>query len=319
MALGEACKRGNMKMATFLLKNGMVADGLARAAGAVNNVAMIDLLLDYGADISANDGEAFRAAGGARCKKVTGRLLEESMVSSELTNHLGVALQQAAWYAGLPFVKWLVDVQGAPVNHVGPPYASGISPPSLLIRASGKLNGIGGRYHTPLQAAAFFYPEMIGPLLDAGADVNARGGRFGTALHAAAINHDLESVQLLLTHGADAKISTGKYGLVLTCAAKSNRSGHRDRTLVIMDLLLKAGVDVHCTGGKYGSAVQMAAKTGNVVALKWLANHGADIRVKGGRWRNADKAALKESKICGRTERAVVSWLEQHYGRQGWD
>lgn len=403
-AFRQVCERGNIEMTTFLLKHGVAAtDGIVPAATVANNVAMVDLLLEHGADIGTKDGACFESAAGAECQKVMTRLLKEPMAPSERSNYLGVALQRAAWDANLSFVIWLLNTHDAPINHLGQPYGSplqaalsqkrdengtrraliqtllergaAINPPTTnrpaseieperkpydpcrpsrmfkrdvsttyppplslcltthfgpgpelddvapeLLARGADLNGVGGQFHAPLQtaAAAGLPAATLRALLDAGADVHATGGLYGTALHAAARCHEVESVRLLLARGADARAVAGRYGSALACAAKYFR-GSSASCVAVMDLLLAAGADVHCAAGKYGGAVQLAARCGNLDALKWLAAHGADIRAKGGCWGNAYKAALKNARTNKACNWHIVSWLEQHYGREGWD
>ncbi|GAW16683.1 hypothetical protein ANO14919_061190 [Xylariales sp. No.14919] len=68
----------------------------------------------------------------------------------------------------------------------------------------------GGKYHTPLQAAAYFYPSTLGDIAEAGADINAVGGELDTAIHAAAFRYSVDGVKLLLSRGADGRIIAGK-------------------------------------------------------------------------------------------------------------
>ncbi|KAI0539486.1 ankyrin repeat-containing domain protein [Xylaria digitata] len=203
----------------------------------------------------------------------------------------------------------------------------------FLLAHGADVNLIGGEYHVPLQAAAYWNSSMIGDILDSGADINAVGGRFGTALHAAACRHDVDAVKLLLSRGAGVRIIAGKYGSALHCAAHGesvgpNRTSPGDIRQT-MDLLLEAGADVNIQCGEYvkrppyGSAVQAAAAGGNLEALKWLMAHGADIRVRGGKWGNVYRAALKDygkkHNNVGGVPWDIISWLEYHYGRDGWE
>ncbi|CAG9982215.1 unnamed protein product [Clonostachys byssicola] len=219
-------------------------------------------------------------------------------ISTTFASPLSLAIAGGRWgSAQKPFVEPLLDL-GADVN------------------------GFGGQYHSPLQAAALRYPEMVGPLLDAGADVNATDDEsvFGTALHAAAYNRDLATAKLLLDHGADVNIIAGDHGTVLRAAARDDsRGGSRQATIEMMNLLFEAGADVHAQDHEGNSAVQAAAQQGNVGALEWLRDHGADICAKGGSKGNAYQAALKNLKNNRCVEWEAVTWLEKHYGRDCWD
>ncbi|KAH8669044.1 ankyrin repeat-containing domain protein [Xylariales sp. PMI_506] len=359
-ALGMACKNGHLNMAVFLIENGAAAHmiyALSLAAGVANNLAIVEMLLDRGADIAWSDAECFNAAGRCGYQKIMTRLLQQLIKSPQRARYLGLALQECR------LERWLMETQGAPLDQYGPPYGSplqavlswtgrdintrvkviqamlqrgaSVNPP-LTYRPSEEIeqqkrtrhsgfqrdlsptyapplthvlvgrgwsdgglqrqaqeflarnadpNGEGGKYHHPLQAAAQYYPRMLGPLLEAGADINAAGGQFGTALHAAAWSGNDEAVRILLSWGADARIIAGKHGSVMQAAARGgNQYGRRNGgDTDILELLLGAGADVHSTAGKYGSAVQMAAARGNLPALQWLVAKGADIRVRGGR------------------------------------
>ncbi|VUC34389.1 unnamed protein product [Clonostachys rosea] len=183
------------------------------------------------------------------------------------------------------------------------------------------VNGFGGQYHSPLQAAALRYPEMVGPLLDAGADVNATDDKsvFGTALHAAAFKGDLTTAKTLLNHGADVNIVAGDYGTVLRAAASDDsRGGRRQAIIDMMDLLFEAGADVHAKDNENNSVAQAAARHGNVAALEWLRDHGADICAEGGSKGNAYEASLENVKNNYCVKWDAVTWLEKHYGRDCW-
>ncbi|KAI8623610.1 ankyrin repeat-containing domain protein [Xylariaceae sp. FL1651] len=213
----------------------------------------------------------------------------------------------------------------------------------MLLERGADVNLAGGEYHVPLQLAAYFCPYMLEDILDAGADINTIGGSFGTALHAAANRHDVKAVKLLLSRGADARIIAGRYGSVLQSVAQGRwpLAGPSSKAIVqVMDLLIKAGADVNAQCGKYvsfspllgythredyadfafryGSAVQAAAAKGNIAALKCLAANGANVRARGGKWGNAYRAALNKEKAL-LTQWRVISWLELHYGREGWE
>jgi ankyrin repeat protein len=59
-------------------------------------------------------------------------------------------------------------------------------------------------------AAAQGHTEIVGILLEKGADINAAGGRYGSSLQAAAAEGHTEIISILLDKGADtiAAVST---------------------------------------------------------------------------------------------------------------
>ncbi|KAH8831014.1 hypothetical protein DL96DRAFT_1811948 [Flagelloscypha sp. PMI_526] len=108
-----------------------------------------------------------------------------------------VALSEAASSFSVRFVRFLVD-KGADVN------------------------GTGGKYDAPLQAAAYRGSlDVVQYLVEMGADVNKVGGEYGTALQAAAYKMSLEVVQYLVEQGADVNIIGGKHKTALD-AVKAN-------------------------------------------------------------------------------------------------
>ena len=173
----------------------------------------------------------------------------------------------------------------------------------------------------PLQAAAASARSLVAELLERGADVNdVDGGHYGTALIAAANAHDCELVEALLAAGADVTLvpASGEFGTALHAAAGHPSRSRYCQTLErdsirTMQVLVDAGADVNARGGRYGTALQAAAADANLEAVQWLVARGADVRARGGEHGNVYKAAVHR-KAWG-----VVSWLEQHYGRDGWE
>ncbi|KAK6356878.1 hypothetical protein TWF718_001218 [Orbilia javanica] len=186
-----------------------------------------------------------------------------------------------------------------------------------LLEAGADPNGKGSdKYDSPLQAAAKFAPSLIEPLIQAGADVNAVGGNFGTALHIAARQSDCRAIAVLLKHGAKLDSLSPKYGGVIQAAASCEASSLKKRKMWLvskrclqtMELLHMHGASVHTAGGISGSALQMAIYTGNVAAVKWLLDRGADPNVKGPEG-TAVQAAIENDKW------GVLTYLEQRYGQ----
>ncbi|KAF3916902.1 Ankyrin-1 [Orbilia brochopaga] len=183
-----------------------------------------------------------------------------------------------------------------------------------LLDSGANVNGEGNhKYGSPLQAAAWFAPSLLEPLIAAGADVNATGGQFGTALQISAYSHDCRGIAILLSHGADINATSQKYGGVIQAAAKrdSESTGEylaEEASVRAMTLLYDRGASVTAGGGKYGNALHMAAKSGNFEGVKWLISRGASVTAKG-RWGTALDAAVKKKRW------RIVSYLEQMYGK----
>jgi ankyrin repeat protein len=184
-----------------------------------------------------------------------------------------------------------------------------------LIDAGADVNLVGGETHSPLQAAARHCSWMVPRLLELGANVGEVGGQhYPTALHCATYAQDLDTIELLLAHGADVNIISKTQGSLLDVASRATSffipfPHSRKRSVTVMKMLVDAGADVEA---QYGSALHTAAGCGNIEALRWLLSQGVDVRVQGGPDGNAYQAALKKYQWT------AVSYLEQHYGREGW-
>ncbi|KAF7358657.1 hypothetical protein MSAN_01204500 [Mycena sanguinolenta] len=132
--------------------------------------------------------------------------------------------------------------------------------------------------------------EIVGLLIQNGADVNQGGGQYGSALQAASFVGDLKIVQLLVKSGADVNFAGGQYGSALQAAAFA---GH----LKIIQLLLKQGADVNVQGGRYGSALQAASLAGHLDIVALLLECGADVNIEGGQCGSALQAASSVSTV----------------------
>ena len=86
----------------------------------------------------------------------------------------------------------------------------GLDSARILLGAGVEVNEAGADGNPPLVVAAFSgHGAFASWLLDEGADPNAAGGGY-TALHAATLRSDLETVEILLAHGADPDIPMTK-------------------------------------------------------------------------------------------------------------
>ncbi|KAK0717813.1 ankyrin repeat-containing domain protein [Lasiosphaeria miniovina] len=335
-ALVGACRKSDIRTAEFLLEHGADPNlvvqkhvtALSAAVRTTGNLQLVELLLSYGAEIGLGEGYVFQQAvwGG---EKILARLLEEPMTNSQRERFLDAALQSAAHWAVRDIVGWLVD-QGA-----NPAYSGGChgcpltaalcsshiydAAATFLLKAGANPNLQGGELYTALQAAARYCPDMVAPLLSAGADPLAvTDGPYGTALHAAAYAHNVPAIEALLAAGADPNVVAGKYGTPLQAAAKLEtvRSGWSAGagSLSALKALAAAGADVHALGGKYGSALQMAAKSGNLGALRWLVEDmRVDLNVLGGRFGSVREAAVRKGRW------GVVVYLERVGGKINWE
>lgn len=173
----------------LLLRRGARADNLDKIliAASSDHHVVVELLLDYGADVEArdrpNNSPLSYAAENGSCRMVK-LLLGRGADVNGRAGRFGTALQTASHRGSLNIVEHLLD-RGADVNAQG------------------------GFYGNALQAACWWRHTMVVQLLlEAGADVNALG-QYGTALRAARVSNvqcgeqqTRQTINLLIAYGA---------------------------------------------------------------------------------------------------------------------
>jgi hypothetical protein len=115
--------------------------------------------------------------------------------------------------------------------------------------------------------------EIVGPLLDRGADVNAKGGLQDNALQVAPHGGHGKIVQMLLDRGADVNTQGGHYGSALQAAS----AGGHDK---VVQMLLDRGARVNTQGGAYDNALQAASVESHDKIVQMLLDGGADINAR---------------------------------------
>ena len=147
------------------------------------------------------------------------------------------------------------------------------------------VNVKGGYYGSALQAASSSRSkEVVGLLLEKGADVNLKCGKYGSALQAASWMGSKEVVRLLLDKGADVNLEGGEYGSALQAASYMGRKN-------VVGLLLDKRADVNLEGPEYGSALQAASYNGMTEVVRLLLDKGAEVNLECGFYGSALQAA----------------------------
>ncbi len=142
----------------------------------------------------------------------------------------------------------------------------------------------GWKVHNGLLHSHVKHPELVALFLAHGADANPPISRGYFPLETAALCAHLESVKILLSHGAQ----IGPESRAMNAA---ERGDVPDR-IPIMSLLLEHGADINALAedypalseaklpGRKGTPLHSAAKWGNEEATVWLLEHGADADVR---------------------------------------
>jgi ankyrin repeat protein len=159
--------------------------------------------------------DVFEAASFGEVDRLTELLEDEPSLVSDYSGDGFTALHFAAFF-GRPDAASLLIERGAEVDAFGRGWMTGTAIHSAVSRK---------------------HAELVGILLEAGANPNVRQSAGWTPLHAAAMNGDLASVELLLASGAD--------------AAATNEEGRS-----VADLANESGDDA--TAGRIRSALQAA-------------------------------------------------------------
>ena len=110
-------------------------------------------------------------------------------------------------------------------------------------------------------------------LLQKRADVNAPEPDGTTALHWAAYTDDIDTAELLIRAGANAR-TTNRYGATPLALASTNGNA------AMIEALVKAGADPNIASPEGETPLMLAARSGVAPAVKALLAHGANVNAK---------------------------------------
>jgi ankyrin repeat protein len=198
-------------------------------------------------------------------------------------------LMQAAMYGTADSMKWLIR-QGANVNATNKAGATALMRAAgdhdkikLLVKSGANVNARSALLNSPLLVAARPHgsSKSVELLLKAGAEVNATNVFGATALMAAAASGDLDTVKVLVRHGADLNAhSRGSEPTVIWGGGRSPLGWATFRgDLAMTKFLIGAGAEVNSPEG-FGSALSQAAWNDQTKVAEFLLAHGADVRQK---------------------------------------
>lgn len=153
--------------------------------------------------------------------------------------------------------------------------------PGLLISGGADINALTEAGQTPLmEAARSGNVDTMKILVDAGAKVNEQDKAGNSALMLAAANYcrdcKQDEIELLLSHGADAKLKNKVGANALTNLVQSVYGSDIQQSATLISKLIKQGADVNAK--IYGTPLlSMAIQRGNADLIKVLLDAGADV------------------------------------------
>lgn len=165
----------------------------------------------------------------------------------------------------------------------------------LFLDHGADVNALGGCYSTPLGAAVVEGEDgVFEKLMGKGADPNLTVDKFGRGpLFLACQEQKQKYVNQLIEKGADVSACT-KRGSVLQ-SASFNSNGEQS-SFRILEKLISSGAELNAvTKGPHGTALHAAAVINRLTTIKWLLDHGADIKLKGGHFGSVLQAASANS------------------------
>jgi ankyrin repeat protein len=282
--------------------------------------AVVKLLIERGADVNAKT-KFVPSASGRGFEGTTPVAAKANQPPEEHSSGLLTPLMFAAREGDLESVRLLVAA-GADVNAIGGDgkdvlglavFSGSYDIASFLIDSHAKVNQADAQRFTPLfwaverrnMETAPNFPwtittdplPLIQKLLEAGANPNAlinttprarmRDGSprivYSTALMRAAFSGDIDSVKLLIAHGAHPHIASRdkETTLMAACGTGFINGYHRQRSpaerLEVVKLLIELGEDVNAADAYGITPLMVAANLGDAAIVQYLIDKGANV------------------------------------------
>ncbi|KAG8413390.1 hypothetical protein J3458_012959 [Metarhizium acridum] len=258
-ALSLSCRNDKAESVRLLLKH--KAEVRFELSEALGKASMVALLLDCGADPLRYKAEELNSPLLHTCVRwnltdILKMLLIYKVDVNERDMHDRAPLHYITSRVEVPVLKLLVD-RGAYLNIV----CDGKTPLSMAIGGNNK--------------------AVIRYLVEAGAAVNATIGYYGSVIHKACQSSDLETIKLLITHGAELNCNNdGILGTPLQAALQRNTYSAKDtveNANIIRYLLDHESSLVQMSSSTWGGPLSVACLRADLDVVKTLLERGANV------------------------------------------
>jgi ankyrin repeat protein len=257
---------------------------LLHIASEMNDTAMIELVLQYGANVNQGDENGIAALHISSFRNYiqTTKILLENGADCDITDKYGgTALHRAAKAGSLEIVELLLSV-GSHINASTKDdwtplsiatWARSLPLVDLLLKKGADPNGARTKVVPLCVAIASDELYISEILISNGANVNMKDGKGYAPLHWAAASNSRQVAELLLAKGADisATPETERGKSALHVAAKNN-------ACEVATLLIENGAAVNSLDKEKWTPLHYAAYFGSLEMARLLVHHGADIR-----------------------------------------
>ena len=255
-----------------------------QAAGLLGHTAIIQLLLEHGADVNVRDkynSTPLHEASGSGNLDVMQSLLSGG-ANADVLDHWGDSpLRKALQCQKFDAVKLLVK-GGADVNVRDKSNSTQLHEASrsgnldvmeLLLSLRADVNVLDHRGDSPLHKASRYQKlDAIKLLVKGGADVNVRNKSNSTPLHEASGSGNLHVMELLLSLRADVNALDYRGDSALHKASRYQK-------VDAVNLLVNGGADVNIRDNSNATPLHEASGSRNLDIAQLLLTHGADVNV----------------------------------------
>lgn len=290
-AIQEAMKlvseEGDEETFLQLMEYAPLDESRLQFACACGSIPAVDLVLDNGADINAEDetnGTPLRVASAHLRIETVEMLLELGADPNPRSNGLGGPLVASMEACATPWLRSLEYRGGRLLAEK----LSSMPAPAEFESATCWI-----RPYTVIPGVPMC-ERIVDMLVGAGATVDCESPVYGPALHLAALLGSEDLVTLILDKGLHINATGGYFETALFAAIEATQT-------VVVRMLLKRGIDVQHNHRELGTPLHHACRKDSVECVRILLDRGADPAILDSRGNSALTTALKSKARWGRT------------------